>query len=107
MSIEEAKVRLDLRRSTPRAIADSRRCGIGRVDTMLGAGQAGPCVLSMVERKPGYVLVGRLCRRTTAEVNRRAARLSGANATPCLPSPPTTAPSFTPTLPSSDRPAPG
>lgn len=44
-------------------------------DTMLGASQAGPCVLSLVERKTGYVLVGRLARRSTAAVNRRAQQL--------------------------------
>jgi IS30 family transposase len=44
-------------------------------DTVLGASQAGPCVLSLVERKTGYVLVGRLARRSTAAVNRRAQRL--------------------------------
>ena len=39
---------------------------------MLGAGQAGPCVLSLVERKTGYLVLGKLQQRTSAEVNRRA-----------------------------------
>ena len=42
---------------------------------MLGAGQAGPCVLSLVERKSGYVVIGKLAQRTTAEVTQRATRL--------------------------------
>ena len=42
---------------------------------MLGGSQAGPCVLSLVERKTGYVLVGQLARRSTAAVNRRALHL--------------------------------
>jgi len=41
-------------------------------DTMLGAGQAAPCVLSLVERKTGYLVLGQLPRRTSAAVNRRA-----------------------------------
>jgi IS30 family transposase len=51
-------------------------------DTILGAGQAGPCVLSLVERKTGYVVLGKLRQRTTAEVNRRARALIQAQAQP-------------------------
>ena len=42
---------------------------------MLGAGQAGPCVLTLVERKSGFVAVGKLQQRTGAQVNDRAQRL--------------------------------
>ncbi len=42
---------------------------------MLGAGQAGPCVLTLVERKSGFVAVGKLRQRTGAHVNDRAHRL--------------------------------
>jgi IS30 family transposase len=42
---------------------------------MLGAGQAGPCVLTLVERKSGFVAVGKLPQRTGAHVNDRAQRL--------------------------------
>jgi len=64
---------------TARPAAAEARTQVGHweVDTMLGAGQAGPCVLSLVERKTGYVAIGKLRARTTAEVNRRAARLIG------------------------------
>lgn len=44
-------------------------------DTVLGAGQAGPCVLTLVERKTGFVAIGKLERRTGANVNRRARHL--------------------------------
>ena len=44
---------------------------------MLGASQAGACVLSLVERKTGYVALGMLSRRATPEVNRRARYLIG------------------------------
>jgi IS30 family transposase len=42
---------------------------------VLGAGQAGPCVLTLVERKTGYLALGKLQRRTGAAVNDRAYRL--------------------------------
>ncbi|MEX2157196.1 MAG: IS30 family transposase [Gemmatimonadales bacterium] len=44
-------------------------------DTMLGASQAGPCVLSLVERKTGYLLLGQLRQRISAAVNARARQL--------------------------------
>lgn len=44
-------------------------------DTILGAGQAGPCVLSLVERKTGYLVLGKLRRRCGAEVSARAIAL--------------------------------
>ena len=58
------------------AAAEARtRVGHWEADTILGAGQSGPCVLSLVERKTGYVVLGKLRKRTTAELNRRATRL--------------------------------
>ena len=58
------------------AAADARsEVGHWEGDTMLGAGQAGPCVLSLVERRTGYLALGKLRRRTGAEVNRRARQL--------------------------------
>ena len=59
----------------PAAVEARRQLGHWEADTMLGAGQAGPCVLSMVERKTGYVVLGKLARRASAEVNRRARQL--------------------------------
>ena len=51
-------------------------------DTMLGAGQAGPCVLTLVERKSGFVAIGKLQQRTGAYVNARAERLVRAQLRP-------------------------
>jgi IS30 family transposase len=59
----------------PVAVATRMQVGHWEVDTMLGAGQAGPCVLTLVERKTGYVVIGKLHARTTAHVNQRATQL--------------------------------
>ena len=66
----------------PAAVAARVQAGHWEADTMLGAGQAGPCVLSMVERKTGYVVLGKLRRRTTADVNQRAQQLIHAQPRP-------------------------
>lgn len=62
---------------TARPAAAEARTQVGHWegDTVLGAGQAGPCVLTLVERKTGYLALGKLQRRTGAEVNERAHRL--------------------------------
>lgn len=58
------------------AIVDARaRIGDWEVDTILGATKDSHCLLSLVERKTGYLVLGKLAARTTAEVNRRAAPL--------------------------------
>ena len=59
----------------PGLVAARSRIGDGDIDTMLGAGQAGPCVLSVVERKTGFLLLGQLDARTTAAVTARATQL--------------------------------
>jgi IS30 family transposase len=51
------------------------RFGHWEADTMLGAGQAGPCVLTLVERKSGFLVIGKLKHRAAPFVNRRALRL--------------------------------
>jgi transposase, IS30 family len=69
---------------TTRPAAAEARSAVGHWegDTMLGAGQAGPCVLSLVERKTGYLVLGQLRRRTSAAVNRRAWHLIRAQPRP-------------------------
>lgn len=57
----------------PAAIETRRELGHWEADTVLGATQAGPCVLSLVERKTGYLLLGQLRQRISAAVNARAA----------------------------------
>ena len=66
----------------PVQVAARSRIGDWEIDTMLGAGQAGPCVLSVVERKTGFLLLGQLHARTTAAVNARATQLLGAQRRP-------------------------
>lgn len=69
---------------TARPAAAEARTEVGHweADTVLGAGQAGACVLSLVERKTGYLVIGKLRQRTTAEVNQRATQLIQAQARP-------------------------
>lgn len=65
------------------AAADARtQLGHWEADTLLGAGQAGPCVLSLVERKTGYLVLGQLRQRTSADVNARARQLINAQRHP-------------------------
>ena len=59
----------------PAGAEQRSRFGHWEGDTMLGAGQAGPCVLTLVERKSGFVVVGKLQQRTGVQVNDRAHRL--------------------------------
>ena len=59
----------------PPIVGTRRELGHWEGDTMLGDSQAGPCVLSLVERKTGYLLLGQLCQRTSAFVNHRAQQL--------------------------------
>jgi len=66
----------------PPGAAHRSRVGHWEGDTMLGAGQAGPCVLTLVERKSGYLALGKLRRRTAPFVNARAARLIAAQPRP-------------------------
>ena len=56
----------------PAEVNTRRALGHWEADTMLGASQDGPCVLSMVERKTGFLLLGQLDRRVSAAVNARA-----------------------------------
>ena len=59
----------------PPIVETRAELGHWEADTMLGASQAGPCVLSMVERQSGYLLLGQLDQRTSAFVNARARQL--------------------------------
>ena len=59
----------------PAAVEARQELGHWEADTMLGAGQAGPCVVSLVERKTGYLVLGKLRQRTSADVNARARQL--------------------------------
>jgi IS30 family transposase len=75
-------------------------------DTVLGSADR-HCVLSLVDRKSGYLLLGKLRSRTTQATTRRASSLIK-GAPPVQPelSPSTTGPSFTDTRTWRERPAP-
>ncbi len=64
----------------PAVVETRAQVGHWEADTVLGLGR--PCVLSLVERKTGYVVVGKLRARTTADVNQRATQLIRAQARP-------------------------
>jgi len=57
----------------PAAVETRKQVGHWEVDTVIGRGRH--CLLSLVERKTGYVVLGKLQARTMAEVNRRATQL--------------------------------
>src|SRR5213078_289076 len=69
---------------TTRPLAAETRAEIvhWEADTVLGAGQAGACVLSLVERKTDYLLLGQLRQRLSAAVNARAQQLIAAQPHP-------------------------
>jgi len=66
----------------PAAVETRRELGHWEADTILGASQAGPCVLSLVERKTGYLVLGQLRQRASAAVNPRAQQLIAAQPHP-------------------------
>jgi len=57
----------------PAVVETRTQLGHWEADTVVGPGR--PCILSLVERKTGYVVIGQLHARTTAAVNRRATAL--------------------------------
>ena len=56
----------------PASVEARRRTGHWEIDTMMGEslGESSDCILTLVERKSGYVLIGKLAARTAAEANR-------------------------------------
>jgi IS30 family transposase len=56
----------------PSIVATRGRIGDWEADTVLGATSDTHCLLSLVERKTGYLVLGKLRARTTAEVTRCA-----------------------------------
>ena len=57
----------------PVVVEDRSQVGHWEIDTMLGNGR--PCVVTLVERKTGYVMIGKLRARTVADLNRAAIHL--------------------------------
>jgi IS30 family transposase len=52
----------------PAAVDSRTQVGHWEIDTVLGKGK--PCVVSLVERATGYIMIGKLRARTVAELNR-------------------------------------
>jgi IS30 family transposase len=58
----------------PAAVERRRQLGHWEVDTVVGTGSK-HCIISLVERSTGFVLIGKLRDRTVASLNRRAIEL--------------------------------
>jgi IS30 family transposase len=58
----------------PASVETRKRIGDWEIDTVLG-GKGKDCILTMVERKSGYLKIGKLKARTTQETNRAAKEL--------------------------------
>lgn len=56
----------------PAVVARRQQIGHWEIDTVMGEslGESSDCILTLVERKTGYVLIGKLRARTAAEANR-------------------------------------
>lgn len=59
----------------PAAVDQRARIGDWEIDTVMGAGSA-HCLVSLVERKTGYLLLGKLAARTQAELTHHTIRLA-------------------------------
>ena len=59
----------------PAAVAGRRQLGHWEIDTVMGHGNQ-HCIVSLVERKTGYLLIGKLKARTTEQLNHRTIRLA-------------------------------
>jgi len=58
----------------PKSVETRRTRGHWEVDTVVGRGSE-DCVVTIVERKSGYVVIGKLADRTTKSLNARSIRL--------------------------------
>ena len=61
----------------PEAVERRSRTWHWEIDTMMGEslGESSDCILTLVERKTGYVLIGKLAARTSAEASRATIKL--------------------------------
>jgi IS30 family transposase len=57
----------------PSTVEKRNRIGHWEIDTMMGRGK--PCIVTMVERKTGYVMIGKLKARTSEETTQRTLAL--------------------------------
>lgn len=54
----------------PKEVEDRQTFGHWEIDTVVGRG-AKDCIVTLVERKTGYLLIGKLCDRTKQQLNQR------------------------------------
>ena len=61
----------------PASVEKRLRIGHWEIDTVMGQslGESSDCILTLVERKTGYVLIGKLAARTAAEASRATIKL--------------------------------
>ena len=58
--------------------------GHWEIDTVMGASWEKPCIVTLVERTSGYVLIGKLPNRTTKALNQRTISLMQGTSAPFL-----------------------
>jgi len=63
----------------PAAIESRHQFGHWEIDTVMGKYGTSACILTLVERKTGYVLIGKLKNRSVEETNRRLLQLMQGN----------------------------
>lgn len=68
----------------PAEVEDRQQPGHWEIDTVMGAGSEKPCIVTLVERASGHVLIGKLPNRTTNETNKRTIALIKASGLPFL-----------------------
>jgi len=56
----------------PAVVERRKQIGHGEIDTMMGQslGESSDCIVALIERKSGYVAIGKLAARTVAATNR-------------------------------------
>lgn len=73
----DSRGRLAGKRSTserPQAVQTRREAGHWEIDTVMGTGSK-DCIVSLVKRRSGFLLIGKLHDRTTASLNRRVIQI--------------------------------
>ena len=68
----------------PPGIESRLEVGHWEIDTVMGASWEKPCIVTLVERATGYLLIGKLPNRTTKALNRRTIELIRSAPLPCL-----------------------
>lgn len=60
----------------PKSVEGRRYRGHWEIDTVMGKGSK-DCIVTLVERKTGFVMIGKLADRTTRNLNKKTRRLIG------------------------------